>query len=373
MGRNLALAGVSLIVLLLLLETAFRALDLRGHFADRSRGYESVFLPEDQRLPGLFREFRPNSDFELRYDSDPRGYFGPSLGLRYHINRHGFRGPDWNPEKKPGTLRVMLLGDSFAFGEGVHWEDTLGERLEDLLAGRLSPAVEVLNVAVGGWGTRDEVIQLEQRGTYGADLVVLLYVLNDAGYPTGVDLWENFRHAYEPPDWLRHSYVLSFFYTRTARDILGRRYVTSLIRSGQTRRNDLWQQSFAGLARARDRVQDAGARFAVVLFPFLFELGDDYPFLVLHQNVRAACEAEGISFHDLLDDFKGLPYAELWVHPSDHHPNEIAHRRAAEAVARFLLSAGLLAPEGGSARMRPSSSSATAVSPARSSSAGPST
>jgi hypothetical protein len=27
---------------------------------------------------------------------------------------------------------------------------------------------------------------------------------------------------------------------------------------------------------------------------------------------------------------------DLWVHPSDHHPNEVAHRLAGEAIESFI-------------------------------------
>jgi hypothetical protein len=31
--------------------------------------------------------------------------------------------------------------------------------------------------------------------------------------------------------------------------------------------------------------------------------------------------------------FRGRRTADLWVHPVDHHPNEVAHRLAAESLA----------------------------------------
>ena len=44
----------------------------------------------------------------------------------------------------------------------------------------------------------------------------------------------------------------------------------------------------------------------------------------------------GIPHHRLLGALYGRPEATLWVHPVDHHPNEIAHRLAAEAIAPVL-------------------------------------
>jgi lysophospholipase L1-like esterase len=340
--RNPLLSVASLLLLLALLEAGFRLFDVRGHFADRTRGYESVFLPEEERLDGLARQFRPDSEFELRYDSDPRGYFDASGGLRYRINRHGFRGPDWSERKQPGTLRLMLLGDSFTFGEGVRWEDTFGERLEGLLSERLDRPVEVLNVATGGWDTHDEISYLGQRGrAFEPDAILIVYVLNDAGYPVGVDLWEGFRSAYEPEGWLKRSYLLSFAFTRIAREIRGRRYVESMVASSRTR-SQSWDLSFALLSQGRLIAEQIGAGYGVVLFPFLYRLDADHPFRPLHELVGRACASSGIPFNDLLDAFEGRSYAELWVHPSDQHPNDEGHRIAAEAIARFVLAEDLL-------------------------------
>jgi hypothetical protein len=50
--------------------------------------------------------------------------------------------------------------------------------------------------------------------------------------------------------------------------------------------------------------------------------------------------------HDLLPAFGGHQDHQLWVHPTDHHPNEIAHDLAAgslEEFVRTLLSAAAAA------------------------------
>lgn len=340
--RNLLLAFGTFLVLALILEVAFRLLDLRGQYGDRSKGFEAAYLPKDERLAGLSRQFRAGSEIEVRYDGDPRGYFDADGGLRYRINRHGFRGPEWSEHKAPGTLRVMLLGDSFVFGEGVRWPDTLGEQLEVILGNDLGRPVEVINVATSGWSTQDEGIYLTKVGrAFEPDLVLVVYVLNDAGYPVGVDLWEDFRHAYEVPDWLRHSWLASFVYARIVRDRGGRRYVESMVESGR-KEGERWGWSFIWLDRMQQTSREIGARFAVALFPFLYRLDESHPFLPLHEMVRATCERLGIPFEDLLEAFMGRDYADLWVHPSDQHPNEVGQRIAAEAIARFVRERDLL-------------------------------
>ncbi len=80
----------------------------------------------------------------------------------------------------------------------------------------------------------------------------------------------------------------------------------------------------------------------LVLFPELHELDGDYPFENVHRRVREAAEGLGIPVLDLLDAFRGQDAADLWVHPTDHHPNARAHAIAASAIADFLAGASLL-------------------------------
>lgn len=91
----------------------------------------------------------------------------------------------------------MLLGDSFTFGEGVRLEDTFAVRLEEKLQ-RSRPGAEVLNLGISSWNTQDELIYLNRAGLdFDPDLVLAVFVLNDAAYSGGLDIWEDFRARYE--------------------------------------------------------------------------------------------------------------------------------------------------------------------------------
>jgi lysophospholipase L1-like esterase len=97
-------------------------------------------------------------------------------------NRHGFRGREWAIEKPAGTLRIVGLGDSVMFGWGVDVEATYMARLERLLVERQpTPSCEVINLAVGGYNTVQQVETLEQVGlALRPDVVIVNLVDNDA-------------------------------------------------------------------------------------------------------------------------------------------------------------------------------------------------
>lgn len=80
------------------------------------------------------------------------------------------------------------------------------------------------------------------------------------------------------------------------------------------------------------RLRERGGRFLVASWPLLVDL-DDYPFAAADEAIARFCEGAGIPRLDLRAALRGHTAESLWVHPVDHHPNEIAHRLAAEALA----------------------------------------
>jgi hypothetical protein len=318
-------------------------LDLRGYHEPRVERdkHQALLTGGPGRVPGVSLQFRPYAEYAHVYDSNPRGTFDAENAVRYRMNRHGFRGDDISRAKPDGVARVMLLGDSFAFGAGVPLEDTLGFQLEGLLNAGKKPDTQVVTFAIGGWGTRDEILFLEHQGMdFEPDLVVVVYVLNDAGYAGGLDLWREFREQYQNRR-LKWSYLASSLYATVARRTLARQYIADLVEISASER-EKWKESLSYLSRGQRLARARGAEFAVVIFRFLFDLDEGYPFHSLHQMVVTYCMWNGIPVLDLFGAFEGRDYADLWVHPSDQHPNEQGHRIAAHALSGFIANEGLL-------------------------------
>jgi hypothetical protein len=170
--------------------------------------------------------------------------------------------------------------------------------------------------------------------------VIVVYVLNDAGYAGGLDLWKEFRDRYQNRR-LKGSYLASYFYAGIARRTLARSYIEELVGEARTQRRS-WRESLAFLARGKRVAESGQARYAVAIFPFLYDLDESYPFRSLHEMISNFCARSGIAVLDLFDAFEGRSDTDLWVHPSDQHPNREGHRIAAEALADFILREDLL-------------------------------
>ena len=88
----------------------------------------------------------------------------------------GFRGgTEHGGENKAPHGRILVLGDSFTFGEDVSDDETYSARLEGSL-----PGVEVLNLGVHGYGHDQMLVSLQEIGPkVHPDIVLLGFVGED--------------------------------------------------------------------------------------------------------------------------------------------------------------------------------------------------
>jgi hypothetical protein len=96
------------------------------------------------------------------------------------INSKGLRDREHPYEKPPGFSRILVLGDSYAWGYGVSDDEAFPSVLEKMLGSTVG-RWEVINGGVSGWGTDQEFLFLEREGVkYDPDVVLLaLFLMND--------------------------------------------------------------------------------------------------------------------------------------------------------------------------------------------------
>ena len=165
------LAGLIFIEVLLHLipKTTFRRM-----FSYRPYRYD--FLQEDRDIGWVHV---PNASIL----SPSKGEFEVTV----HINSKGLRDVEREYAKPPGTLRVLMLGDSFVEAAQVEMEQNMSSRLQTCLAERLDRPVEVINTGVSFYGPGDELVFLQSEGLkYQPDLVL-------TGFFVGND-FENIQH-----------------------------------------------------------------------------------------------------------------------------------------------------------------------------------
>lgn len=98
----------------------------------------------------------PNQLGLLAYEADREYLDDPPAGVKTlnRTNGYGYRDSDWDARPAPGVIRILAIGDSFVWGQGLlDEEDVFDRQLEKHLA-RKAPETrwEVMNLGHGGDG-----------------------------------------------------------------------------------------------------------------------------------------------------------------------------------------------------------------------------
>jgi len=124
------------------------------------------------------------------------GWWNEEGGNYERINSQGFHDREHSLSKPPGTIRIAVLGDSYAEAlhvpmESAFWAEA--ERKLQSCSGLSGRKVEVLNFGVSGYGTAQELITLRSRvWAYSPDIVLLAFT-------TGNDLNDNLKQLSSDP------------------------------------------------------------------------------------------------------------------------------------------------------------------------------
>ena len=303
------------------------------------------------------------------YSSNPRGYFTPRKTNDGQIiycvdNSHSPpREIDLNNPKYKSAFKVVTVGDSFTYGLGVKVEHGFPYLLGHLLGARRETAVN--NVAQVGRNVGEVIEEMKQAlNKAPADLCIYGYCLNDplADVINGTPA---IRPAYRAPG-MDSDTIYDGINFRVAN--LRRYQIESVfgpVRSYSrildlTLRHFEWKQIEAGFVGSHKDLYDAkknpdgvaltwntidrmnqlqtakGKRFLVVIFPMFVHLDGGYPFEDIHKLIHDKLTELGVDHIDLLPVYRGKPTLSLCVHPVDQHPNEVAHKMAAEAIAKYI-------------------------------------
>lgn len=259
-------------------------------------------------------------------------------GSLHVYDRWGFRrlnGPF--PAKDPETLRIMIVGDSLTYGEGIAEEWTFSRLLERTL--QKSHRVEVINLGHRGFQSEDILGVLYQfLPQVDPDLVVYAVCLNDF-LPSG----ERQHTAYPlplPDDW--KEYLLertalarllddAYQHLLLALDLRWDFY-DDILASGE-----VYQARFARDVTAMNRiVRDRGLSPIIGIVFHQFPGGDPRGWTLVEIAERSL-ENAGFDLISVLSWRERFRDRLFPVSRWEGHPNELAHSLIAEHLYERLL------------------------------------
>ena len=387
LAGNLLLALAASAATFATLETALRIAAHRILPGGESFTTASIFHPEDDPV-----------GYALEPGTSRILCAGGAYTVRDRINALGLRDVERSYENPSGNGRILLLGDSFTFGQGVPMEDCFARKMERDLRG-----VEVINSGVPGYGLDQEYLLYKDRGQrFDPDLVVLVFFVNDLEFPSSMDLVRDrsglpvrFSHRSEvvarreakAPHGLSgaissclraHSLLYSLVRDRldTLRyrlahpdakpDLDARRpsYLTVFLSAPDAAATEKWERGFRTLDALHALVEGNGGKLAIASIPASWQLSEDRfdrwagfygvdPKTISRtkpdEMLAGWCRRTGTPFLPLLDTFDGR---EGLYFNYDLHLDSRGHALAAEAIEAFLRARHLVPGDRTGARGR---------------------
>ena len=162
--------GILINLSLIIISTLF-ALFL-SEIALRHMGFKPMYVsPERDRF------WKYDSVLGWTHQPGQEGMFEtPQFRTSVQINENGLRDRSHTYKRQNNTERILVLGDSFAWGYGVEESERFSQLLEK------SMDVEVINAGVSGYSTDQELLWYKSEGIkYETDLVILELAGNDVG------------------------------------------------------------------------------------------------------------------------------------------------------------------------------------------------
>lgn len=326
MWKKIALLLVTVVVGLAIAEATVRALELAPSFGATRDGQHA-----------------PSPDAELVWVNSIGGLDHNSLGLR---------GPELDsPKVRP---RVLLLGDSIAYGFGLPLEDSIATRAE-LFLSKLGVEAEVLNGGTCGYNTKQEARLLEQRGPeLDLDMVVVVYCLNDVGSRAGPNerMVRDATKRGQEADWnaALAAHTMSSFErfwmtnSHVARLALLLRQSKTLEVTQQTK-SKLSGEGLDisvvrdGLGRIAEFCDEAGLRRSLAIMPWIGSVERKYPYADHHHAIGQLAESMGFGVVDLYEPFldgRGRSGKSMHRENDPVHPDRDGAILAARVIAEHL-------------------------------------
>lgn len=283
--------------------------------------------------------------------------YDPDLGWRprpsyrsdsIRTNALGIRADREYPrERDPLVPRIVLVGDSYTWGEGVPNEESFPAVLESLL-----PGVEALNLGVHGYGTDQQLLYLRRFGfSLAPDLVILGFFDDDMSRNV-----LTFRDYAKPRFVIEEGRLVETNVPvppadslRATRQRLPRSLLAALAREACERvldrtvfrlpsRSEAWLVTRALLEAARWETEATGARFLLVTMP----IGPTAAPHAAERLVTAWAESTGTEVANLREAFLRLPRDEQGRLYGPTHWTALGNRRAAEAIRDEIRARGLV-------------------------------
>jgi len=273
---NLIILSISCLLVLFAAEFMFRVIFYKSLLLGHTTTEHKSFCEYDELLG-----WRHKSNIKVNFVT-------PEYSSLLSFNSKGHRGPDVRYDNPEDKFRILILGDSFAEGYAVEFEDLFSEILRKQLESWTGEDIEVINTGVGGYSTDQELLFFTSEGNkYNPDLTVLLFYENDVFYNNSPKYWRGFKPCFVARDYglvldnfpvpqpkkgslvkdtLSKSYLLKHLYRRFKKEAMPDEDRVKLVRYDEDT-DKAWKITEKLIERLKTNVTLIGSKLLVVHIP----------------------------------------------------------------------------------------------------------
>jgi hypothetical protein len=305
-----------------------------------------LFLPQPEAMRFFASSERYGFELKKNFHQAYR-YVGDDFVMDVRTNSLGLRDREYDGSEfaRSGGMRVLLLGDSFAFGQGVNMPDHYGTKLEGILKESGLDAT-VIKGGAPGWGTLQETLYAKDNfDLFRPDIVVITFCGNDPGDDEAFlyKLSDSQKGVVRFPGktFLRnHSHLYRFvFYSfknifhgamiRKKAAQTGNK-VAIEAQSAQIITDAEWERSLEAIRKFRDDFLAFNGR-GIVLVQATAPWQED-----IRARLSGLTNGRDLFYVDLYEETVSIPHRDRRL-PYDGHWSPLMHSISARALGRFIL------------------------------------
>ena len=292
---------------------------------------------------------------QYQYDAEIGHWLEPNQQAYTHdkvvsTNSEGIRDSEYATNASPGIYRILALGDSQTFGNGLELPDTWPKQLEaNLNQADKSKKVEVLNAGLPASDTwQHEVILKRLLSTYQPDAVVLAFYVNDV-----VKRFTPKPVQHEEGNQLRNR--ISYILKRSALLLTLRTAWNSILQwwspgSGSLQKDLLkgidspilaerWNQVNSSLMAMKKASDERKTHFGIALLPRRDQVDGQMPWEAYSNHLQQIAQQYQIPVVSLLPPLQQaykIHGEDLFI-PWDGHNSKIANNIIAHKIASKMI------------------------------------
>jgi lysophospholipase L1-like esterase len=265
-------------------------------------------------------------------DNEQLGYVHPKsvsykLGSnRVELNSHGLRDDEISFLKQRDEKRILMLGDSVAFGWGIDQGETVSDRVEAILKEETGINWQVINAGVNGYNSKQEAAYFRKEGLrYSPDIIILIFVNNDVDIPLEPNetTWRRYPTLPDSlPEFFNRVRYMSFLYQFTRLNVRIKE-IQSTPKASSITQHPRWEYSRKAIVEIHEKCKATDVRFLVA------HTSNDPEFI-------AALNRQGIEVISLSGAWQRTSPDIRHVSHIDLHPSASVHNAFAEDLVDAL-------------------------------------